>query len=126
MLGIEKSLDILDKFIRISIEIAKLPTFVVCRYQAPSQNIDQIHQKPVRLIVVARFIKLVTPNINLSRWLYRFIYFDFRLQDALRKFMKVLQEYTTMKNRSEFQQLKSSCSDIGSVYYQHILSKLVD
>jgi hypothetical protein len=68
--------------------------------------------------------KLLTANENLSRWLYRFLYFDFRQNDARSKFLTAAQEYAAMKNGPEFQQLKFSCSDIGQIYYQNISSKL--
>ncbi len=108
MPGMGKSLDIFDKFISIAKEIAKLLALVLLQYQAAAQDMYQICQK------------LLTANENLSRWLHSFIYFDFRQQNARTEFMKVLQEYKTMKNGPKYQQLKFSCSDIGGVYYQHI------
>lgn len=114
MPGIEKALDIFDKFISIAKEIAKLPELVLPQYQAAAQDMYQICQK------------LLAANENLSRWLHRFIYFDFRQQNARTEFMKALQEYKTMKNGPEYQQLKFSCSDICGVYYQHISSKIAD
>lgn len=114
MLGIEKSLDIFEKFISIAKEIAKLPALVLPQYQAAAQDMYQICQK------------LLTANENLSRWLHRFIYFDFRQQNARTEFLRSLLEYKTMKNGPEYQQLKFSCSDIGGVYYQHISSKIAD
>jgi len=114
MPGIKNSLEIFDKFIGIAKEIAKLPALVLPQYQDSAQDMYQICQK------------LLTSNENLSRWLYRFIYFDFRHPNAQSNFMTAVGEYRTMKNGPEFQQLKFSCSDIESVYYQHISSKIGD
>ncbi len=114
MPSIKSSLEIFDKFVSIAKEIAKLPALVLPQYQAAAQDMYQICQK------------LLSANENLSRWLHRFIYFDFRRQNARTEFMKALQEYKTMKNGPEFQQLKFSCSDIGNVYYQNISSKIAD
>jgi hypothetical protein len=91
MPSVVKSLDIFDKFINIAKEIAKLPALVLPQYQAAAQDMYQICQK------------LLTANEDLSRWLHRFIYFDFRQQNARTEFMKALQEYKTMKNGPEYQ-----------------------
>jgi hypothetical protein len=77
MPGREKSLDIFDKFIGIAKEITKLPALVLPQYQAAAQDMYQICQK------------LLAANEHLSRWLYRFIYFDFRQQNARTKFMYI-------------------------------------
>ena len=114
MPGIDISLGILEKFIGIAKEIAKLPALVLPQYQNAAQDMYKICQK------------LLIANENLSRWLHRFIYFDFRHQSARSEFLKSLQEYQTMKSGPEYQQLKFSCSDIGSIYSQQISSKIVD
>ena len=114
MPGIGMSLDIFDKFIGIAKEIAKLPALVLPQYKDAAQDMYQICQK------------LLTANENLSRWLHRFIYFDFRQQNSRTEFLRSMQEYKTMKNGPEYQQLKFSCSDISGIYYQHISSKIGD
>lgn len=114
MPGIEKSLDIFAKFIDISKEIAKLPALVLPQYQAAAQDMYRICQK------------LLTSNENLSRWLYKFIYFDFRQQNARTEFINALQAYKTMKSGPEYQQLKFSCNDTDSIYHQNISSKIAN
>jgi hypothetical protein len=112
MPGIQATLNIFDKFIDIAKEIAKLPALVLPQYQTAAQDMYRICQK------------LLTANENLSRWLNRFIYFDFRAVNARSEFLRTIQEYKTMKNGPQFQQLKFSCHDISSIYYQNISSKI--
>ncbi len=52
------------------------------------------------------------------------MYFDFQAANARGEFLKTIQEYKAMKVGPEFQQLKFSCHDIGSIYYKNIQSKL--
>lgn len=112
MPAITPALGILDKFISVASELAKLPALVLPQYQSAAQDLYEICQK------------LLTANENLSRWLYRFLYFDFRQSDARSKLLTAVQEYKAMKSGPEFQQLKFSCSDIGQIYYRNIASKL--
>lgn len=114
MPGIGTSLEIFDKFIVIAKEIAKLPALVLPQYQEAARDMYRICQK------------LLLANENLSRWLLRFVYFDFRQQNGRGEFLRSLQEYRTMKSGPEYQQLKFSCSDISNVYYRQISSKIAD
>jgi len=114
MPSIKTSLDIFSNFIDIAQEIVNLPALILPQYQAAVQDMYQICQK------------LLIANENLSRWLHRFIYFDFRQNDARTVFMTALKEYKTMKSGPEFQQLKFSCNDISCIYDQHISSKIKD
>ncbi len=112
MPAIQPALDIFDKFISIAKELAKLPQLVLPQYRAAAQDLYEIAQK------------LLTANENLSRWLYKFLYFDFRQQDARTKFFDLIRDYKTMKQGPEFRQLKFSCGDISAIYYRNIASKL--
>lgn len=112
MPDIATSLSIFEKFIKVANELAKLPALVLPQYQSAAQDMYKICQK------------LLTANENLSRWLYRFLYFDFRQNDARQKFLTTVQEYKAMKAGPHFQQLKFSCSDINQIYYRNIASKL--
>ncbi len=87
MPSINLALEIFDKFISIAKEIAKLPAVVLPQYRDAARDMYQICQR------------LLTANENLSRWLHRFIYFDFRQQNASTEFMKTLQEYKTRNTR---------------------------
>lgn len=111
---IQPALDIFGKFISIATELAKLPQLVLPQYRAAAQDLYEIAQK------------LLTANENLSRWLYRFLYFDFRQQDARTKFLDLIRDYKTMKQGPEFRQLKFSCGDISAIYYRNVASKLGD
>lgn len=112
MTEVASVLGILDKFISVASELAKLPALVLPQYQSAAQDLYEICQK------------LLTANENLSRWLYRFLYFDFRHSDARSNLLTAVQEYKAMKSGPEFQQLKFSCGDIGQIYYRNIASKL--
>jgi archaellum component FlaC len=110
--GISSALNIFDKFIGVAKELGKLPALVMPQYQEAAKDIYKISQK------------LLTANENLSRWIHRFTYFDFRQNNARTEFMNLTQEYKSMKSGQEYQLLKFSCSDIGAIYYQNIESKI--
>ena len=112
MPAIKPALETFDKFIEIAKELAKLPQLVLPQYQDAARDLYEIAQK------------LLTANENLSRWLYKFLYFDFRQSDARGKFLELLRDYKTMKQGPEFRQLKFSCGDIAAIYYRNIASKL--
>lgn len=106
------ALNALDGFIGVARELAKLPALVLPQYQSAARDLYKICQK------------LLTANEYLSRWLHRFLYFDFRQQDVRTEFLEAVSEYRTMKSGPEFQQLKYSCGDISLIYGQEIASKL--
>jgi hypothetical protein len=112
MPAILATLEVFEKFISIGKEIAKLPQLVLPQYQAAALDLYDISQR------------LLTANENLSRWLYRFLYFDFRQPDSRSRFLELVRDYKTMKQGSEFRQLKFSCSDISAIYHRSIASKL--
>lgn len=112
MPGMLSALDIFDKFIGIAKELAKLPQLVLPQYHAAALDLYEISQR------------LLASNENLSRWLYRFLYFDFGQQDARARFLDLVRDYRVMKQGPEFRQLKFSCGDIGSIYYRNVASKL--
>lgn len=101
-----------DKFISIAKELAKLPALVLPQYAPAAVGLYEISQK------------LLAANENLSRWLYRFLYFDFRQEQARTKFLDLVRDYRSMKQGTEFQQLKFSCGDISWIYDQNIASKM--
>lgn len=112
MLAIGPALESIDKFVGVAKELARLPALVLPQYQSSAQDLYEICQR------------LLAANENLSRWLYRFLYFDFRHTEARTRFLELVQEYKTMKHGPEFQKLKFSCGDIGSVYYRNISSRI--
>ena len=114
MLQEKDRLELFDKFISVAKELAKLPALVLPQYQTAAQDLYIITQK------------LLMANEYLSRWLYKFIYFNFRGSDPVSDFYDLVQDYKSMKNGPEFNQLKFSCQDISSIYYQNISSKLID
>ena len=109
---IQQTLDIFDKFISIANELSKLPQMVLPEYRAAALGLYEITQK------------MLIANENLSRWLYKFLYFDFRQQDARTKFFDLIRDYKTMKQGPEFSKLKFSCGDISNIYHRDIASKL--
>src|SRR6266498_2790658 len=94
-----EALDVFDHFINIAKELAKLPQLVLPQYRAAAQDLYEISQK------------LLTANENLARWLYKFLYFDFRQpqEQARTQFFDLVRDYKTMKLGPEFRQLKISC-----------------
>lgn len=112
MTEIATSLGVIDSFIGVAKDMAKLPSLVLPQYRDAARDMYQISQK------------LLTANENLSRWMHRFLYFDFRHDDARTKFLDTVAEYKTMKTGPEYPQLKYSCGDIGHIYYRNIDSKL--
>ena len=60
----QQALDSIDRFIGVA-EIANLPILGMPEYRAAANDLYQIAQK------------LLIANENMSRWLNRFLYFDF-------------------------------------------------
>ncbi|SDM39918.1 hypothetical protein SAMN05421823_11320 [Catalinimonas alkaloidigena] len=112
MLSVVSALESLDKFVGVAKELARLPALLLPQYREAAQDLYEICQR------------LLAANENLSRWLYRFLYFDFRHPDARTRFLTLVQEYRTMKHGPDFQKLKFSCGDIGAIYYRNISAKL--
>lgn len=112
MTTVKAALETVNTFISVAKDLAAFPALVLPQYQDSASDLYEISKK------------LLTANENLSRWLHRFLYFDFRHADARSRFLTAVQEYRIMKSGPEFQQLKFSCGDIGAVYYRNIQSKL--
>lgn len=112
MVAIKPALEIFDKFITIAKELSKLPQLVLPQYRAAATDLYEISQK------------LLTSTENISRWLYKFLYFDFLQQDARTRFLDLLRDYKTMKQGPEFRHLKFNCSDISAIYHRNIQKKL--
>lgn len=109
---VKDGLDLIEQFISLGKELAKLPALVLPQYQPAAADLFEICKK------------ILAANENSARWLHRFRYFDFKHSDARSNFLLAVQEYRTLRSGSEFQQLKFSCSDISQVYYRNISSKL--
>lgn len=103
---------IIDKFITLGKELAKIPAMVLPQYQSAAADLYGICQR------------ILKANENLTRWLHRFRYFDFGSPSPRSEFLVVINDYNTMKNGPEFQQLKFSCNDIANLYYREISSKI--
>ena len=112
MPGIKTAVDIIEKFIGLGKELAKLPAMVLPQYQSCAVDFYRICKR------------ILQSNENVSRWFHRFSYFDFQAANARTEFLKALQEYKTMKTGPEFQQLKFSCHDIQGIYQQNIQGKI--
>jgi hypothetical protein len=112
MPSVKDGLDLIEQFISLGKELAKLPALVLPQYQPAAADLFEICKK------------ILTANENLARWLHRFRYFDFSDPDARSKFLAAVQEYRSLRTGPAFQQLKFSCGDISQVYYRNISSKL--
>src|SRR5258708_38352730 len=109
---IKPTLELFDSFIKVGKELTKLPALVLPQYQTAAKDLYEISQN------------LLTANENLSRWLFKFLYFDFRQPEARINFLNLVRDYRTMKTGPECRQLKFSCADIGAIYHRNIASKL--
>jgi hypothetical protein len=108
----KEGLELIQQFIELGKELAKLPTLVLPQYQPAAQDLYQICKK------------ILTANENTARWLHRFRYFDFKVANARSNFLSAVQEYRALRTGPGFKELKFSCFDIGQIYYRHISSKL--
>lgn len=109
---VKDGLDLIEQFISLGKELAKLPALVLPQYQPAAADLFEICKK------------ILTANENSARWLHRFRYFDFKHSDARSNFLSAVQEYRSLRSGPQFQQLKFSCGDISQVYYRNISSKL--
>lgn len=108
-----QALDSIDRFIGVA-EIANLPILAMPEYRAAADDLYQIAQK------------LLVANENMSRWLNRFLYFDFRAPDARGRFLDLVQNYQTTKAGPGFRDMKFSCGDISIIYQRNIAGKIVE
>ena len=109
---VKPTLELFEGFIKIGKELAKLPALVTPQYKPAAKDLYKISQN------------LLTANEKLSRWLFKFLYFDFRQTDARGKFLALVGDYKTMKSGPEYHKLKVSCGDLRAIYNQHIAGKL--
>lgn len=112
MTTVKAGLELIEQFISLGKELAKLPALVLPQYQLAAADLFEISKK------------ILTANENSARWLHRFRYFDFKDSDARSNFLAAVQEYRSLRSGPQFQQLKFSCGDISQVYYRNISSKL--
>jgi hypothetical protein len=104
----KEGLELIQQFIELGKELAKLPTLVLPQYQPAAQDLYEICQK------------ILKANENTARWLHRFRYFDFKDANARFNFLSAVQEYKALRAGPGFKELKFSCFDIGQIYYRHI------
>lgn len=110
---VKDGLELIEQFISLGKELAKLPALVLPQYQPAAADLFEICKK------------ILTANETSVRWLHRFRYFDFKHSESRSNFLAAVQEYRSLRSGPEFQQLKFSCGDISQVYYRNISSKLV-
>jgi hypothetical protein len=111
-ISVTADLDFMDKFVSVAKQLIRLRSLVLPQYKKAALDLYEICQR------------LLEANENLSRWLYRFLYFDFRQADARGAFMEAVREYSTMKSGPEFRELKFRCGDIAAIYHAEISSKI--
>jgi hypothetical protein len=107
-----QALSTIDSFISVAKELAQFKASQEPQYENAVKDLIEICQK------------LLTANENLTRWLNKFLLFNFRDPAAYGNFLNLVAEYQTAKNSAEFRQFKFSCADIGIVYSRDIDSKL--
>jgi len=112
MPSVRDGLDLIERFISLGQELAKLPALVLPQYQPAATDLFAICKN------------ILTANENCSRWLHRFRYFDFRDPNARANFLVAIQEYRSLRAGGQFKQLKFSCGDISQIYHRDISSKL--
>lgn len=112
MAALKEGIEIIQQFIALGKELAKLPALVLPQYQPAAIDLYEICKK------------ILGANENMARWLLRFRYFDFQSPNARSEFMNAVREYGALKTGASFKQLKFSCSDIAQIYYKNISSKL--
>ena len=105
-------LQTIDQFIKISKEIAKLPSLVMADYKGCASDLRKICEK------------ILDGNENVVRWFNKFLYFDFTASDAVQQFKELKGEYEALKAGSRYQELKFDCAEIESIYDRRISSKL--
>ena len=102
----QHALDSIDHFIGVARRISGVPALA----DRPGVAED--------LYIIAG--KLLKANENMTRWLHRFLLFDFRGQDARSRFLSLLEEYRTTKAGPGFHDMKYSCGDIFLIYERNI------
>jgi hypothetical protein len=107
----DEALDSIDRFIGVA-EIANLEILAMPEYRAAVNDLYQIAQK------------LLVANENMTRWLNRFLYFDFRAPDAREQFMELVKDYRTTKAGGGLREMKFNCGDIWIIYQRSIADKV--
>ena len=102
----QHALDSIDHFIGVARRISGAPALA----DRPGAAED--------LYIIAG--KLLKANENMTRWLHRFLLFDFRGRDARSRFLSLLEEYRTTKAGPGFHDMKYSCGDIFLIYERNI------
>lgn len=98
------ALDAVDEFVRVGNEIATFSIWVKPEYREVAEDLYQISKK------------LLAANENMARWLNRFVYFDFRVEDPRTPFLQLVSDYRTAKVGGEFRRMKFNCGDILTLY----------
>jgi hypothetical protein len=110
--GSDRALDSVDRFIRVGGEIAKMPILAMPEYKTAADGLFEISRK------------LLAANENLARWLYRWVYFDFKASNAREQFFTLVKDYRSARSGPAFQAMKAPCGDIVSIYDVRIADKI--
>lgn len=106
-------LDSMSRFIRIANELANNPTLL-------SQQ--DLNTAAAALYEICRMV--LTANENLTRWLRRFLDFDFNQGGAGTEFEELVKKYDNVKNGPELHELRFRCGEIGIIYRNEIQPRL--
>lgn len=106
-------LDSMSRFIRIANELANNPALL--SQQDRNEAAEALYD-------ICRMV--LTANENLTRWLRRFLDFDFNQGGAGAEFKELEKKYDNVKNGPELHQLKFRCGDIGKIYRDGIQPRL--
>jgi hypothetical protein len=105
------ALDSIDRFIAVA-TVANFPLLQMPEYQGAASDLYEISQK------------LLVANENMSRWLNRFLLFDFRDPNARSHFLDLVTQYRTAKAGPEFRNMKFSCGDIYTIFHRRMATAL--
>lgn len=112
--GSDRALDSVDRFIRVGGEIARMPILAMPEYKTAADGLFEISRK------------LLAANENLARWLYRWVYFDFKASNAREQFFTLVKDYRSARSGPAFQAMKSPCGDIVYIYDVRIADKIAE
>lgn len=102
----------ISDFIEVGKLLAKLPAMILPQYRSCAGDMYEISRR------------ILKANENLCRWLYLFLYFDFRHADARSRYLDAVRDYKTMKVSPDVQALRWHCHDIEGIYRLNIESKI--
>lgn len=109
---ISTGLKTIDQFIKISKDVAALPSLVMADSKGCAIDLADICKK------------ILSGNENVVRWFHKFLYFDFTQSNADQQFIQLKTEYEELKTGPKYQELKFDCHEIQNIYHKRISSKL--